>query len=360
MTRFTPYGEHHVLPVSLQSKIRWARGDARKALDLAPAIRTSLGLQTPGNARRLWQGLAELGALDLTVARAVEPHLDALGILDQGREFNPVTFVPERSTWGVFAAEGGDAPLHAERAPEGGWRLTGRKPWCSLAGSLSHALVSAWTSETGRTLFAVRLDEDGVTVSDTPWVSRGLHDVETVTLDFDTVHAHDVGPEDWYLTRPGFALGGVGVAAVWWGAATALAQALHMDLSHRAETADPDAPGTGVDQISLWQLGRCDSVLSAAGAVLDQTARHADREDDDRGPEWAEVLRVRGIVHDACETTLTSVLHALGPAPLTGDEDHARRIADLQVYLRQHKPQKDLATVGSRALDGLPTVWGGR
>ncbi|MEY8566311.1 acyl-CoA dehydrogenase family protein [Corynebacteriaceae bacterium 7-707] len=362
MTSFTPYDCHDVLPVSLQSAVRWSRGDARKSLELAPDVRNTLGLQTPGNARRLWRGLAELGCLDLTVARVVEPHLDALSILEQARDFNPVVFVPDRSTWGVFAAEGACPPLRAERDADGGWRLTGRKPWCSLAGYLSHALVSAWTSERGRTLFAVRLTGDNVSVSGAPWVSRGLREVETVTLDFDAVPAHDVGPEDWYLSRPGFALGAVGVAAVWWGGASALVQQLHMHLAQRADSkadSKADSPAA-VDQISLWHLGRCDAALVAAGAVLEQLAGRVDGDGHAGDPEWAEALRARAVVHDACETVLTSVTHALGPAPLTGDEDFARRVADLQVYLRQHKPEKDLATVGSRALDGLPTVWGGR
>lgn len=360
MTSFTPPDDRRVLPVSLQSRIRWAQGSAGRALELASFVRAAVGLQTPGTTRRLWQGLAELGNLDLTVARALEPHLDALSILEQARGFNPVVFVPENSTWGVFAAEGGDTPLCAERGPSGDWRLTGRKPWCSLAGSLSHALVSAWTSEKGRTLFAVRLAEDGVQVTGTPWVSRGLQDVDTVSLDFDDVHALDVGPEDWYLSRPGFAAGAVGVAAVWWGGATTLAQHLHVALSERAAGGSGSSGGNGPDQISLWNLGRCDSALFAAGAVLDQLARRIDDVPHTAGPDWPEALRVRGIVHDACETTLSCVLHTLGPGALTGDEQYARRIADLQVYLRQHKPGKDLVTVGAGALDGMPTVWGHR
>lgn len=143
MTFFTPPGGHGVLSPSLQAGVRDAQGDAARALELAPAIRSTLGLQHPGNILHQWQGLAELGALDLTVARAVEPHLDALSILNEARAFNPVVFAPEDSTWGVFAAEGGDTPLCATRDADGRWTLTGVKPWCSLAATLSHALVSA-------------------------------------------------------------------------------------------------------------------------------------------------------------------------------------------------------------------------
>ena len=38
--------------------------------------------------------------------------------------------------------------------------------------------------------------------------------------------------------------------------------------------------------------------------------------------------------------------HALGPAPLAFDEEHARRVADLTLYIRQHHGDRDLAALG--------------
>ena len=43
--------------------------------------------------------------------------------------------------------------------------------------------------------------------------------------------------------------------------------------------------------------------------------------------------------------------HALGPAPLTLDDTHARRVADLTVYLRQHHAERDVAALGRAVLD---------
>ena len=37
---------------------------------------------------------------------------------------------------------------------------------------------------------------------------------------------------------------------------------------------------------------------------------------------------------------------ALGPAPLVTDETHARRVADLHLYLRQHHGPRDTARTG--------------
>jgi hypothetical protein len=48
---------------------------------------------------------------------------------------------------------------------------------------------------------------------------------------------------------------------------------------------------------------------------------------------------------------LERVGHALGPAPLARDERHARRVADLQLYLRQHHAERDEAALGRAVLD---------
>jgi len=43
-----------------------------------------------------------------------------------------------------------------------------------------------------------------------------------------------------------------------------------------------------------------------------------------------------------------------GTTPLTFDRAHARRAADLVVYLRQHHAERDLAALGREALEIVP------
>jgi hypothetical protein len=59
------------------------------------------------------------------------------------------------------------------------------------------------------------------------------------------------------------------------------------------------------------------------------------------------VERTRAVVADAVERVLDLTDRALGPRPLTTDEAHARRVADLRVYLRQHHGERDLARLGT-------------
>src|SRR6202007_1246568 len=100
--------------------------------------------------------------------------------------------------------------------------LTGVKPWCSLAGRLDAALVTAHVGD-GRQLFRVSLRQLTVTTKPRgPSVARGLRNVTSAAVRFDGPPADPVGAPGWYLARPGFAWGGMGVAACWHGGARGL------------------------------------------------------------------------------------------------------------------------------------------
>jgi len=287
--------------------------------------------------------LATLGSVDLTLARTLEPHLDALSILGQAEPDVDLSTVgaDASSTWGVYAAHAPGARLGAEQQATG-WVLDGTKPWCSLAADLSHAIITAHTGPTSRRAFAISLGE-GVSPLPGTWVSRGLVDVPSVGLRLDGVTAVPVGDDEWYLTRPGFAWGGIAVAAVWLGAA----QALRALLVATAGRRDPD-------QVALMHVGHLDALLFAAETALRHAADVIDAGHAD-GPSGAMLAaRVRAVVAAAAETCLSVVGHALGPAPLTADEEHARRVADLTVYVRQHHAERDLAALGSLVLQSGP------
>ncbi|WP_122262021.1 acyl-CoA/acyl-ACP dehydrogenase [Ornithinimicrobium cerasi] len=317
-----------------------AAGDPAAALALADRATDLLPLPGHGRTLELWRGLAELAAVDLTVARALEPHLDAQAIFAQATAEGYA--VPDTSgVWGVFAAEGADPRLELRDG-----RLTGRKPWCSLASLLDRALVTAWVSPHERGLVAIDLHQGGVRAVDEPWVARGLRSARSTALDLHDVPGELVGPPNWYLTRGGFAWGGLGVAAVWFGGAAGLARRLWAAAQER----DPD-------QVGLALLGAVDAALTGAGATLAEAAAAVD-EGLVRGEHaWPRCIRTRHVVHEACETVLSAAAHGLGPGPLVGEEEHAARVADLQLYLRQHKAERDAAVVGRAVADGMPTAW---
>lgn len=314
------------------------RDDAHAIAQRLPTLASSLHpAQSP---RRTWSALATIGATDLTIARIVEPHVDALTILAEAPD--SVDGAASHA-WGVYAAEASGARLEAQ--PErGGWRVRGDKPWCSLARHLDRALVTAWTGHSTRRLFAIDLTDPSVAVQNSPWVARGLTAVDSPTITCSNTPAVPIGDNGWYFDRPGFGIGGIRVAAVWYGAAVALGATLQ-DAASRRE----------FDQIGLMHLGAVDSDLHAAHCVLSDAE---ERVRDGISGRQALLLasRVRRQVRQSAESVLGRVAHALGPAPLARDEQHARRVADLTLYLRQEHAERDEAALGTAVTLGEGSV----
>jgi hypothetical protein len=314
----------------------WSAGE-----DVAPGLRLASGfghrLPPPGRGRTVqrWQALAEVAAADLTAARILEAHSDALAILDEADQ------IAEPGTWGVFAAEAPGVRVDAEVIGADAV-LRGTKPWCSLAGVLDRCLITAHTP-TGRQLFACDLRQPAVHCEPASgWVARGLRNVASAAVHLDGARARSVGPVDWYLQRSGFAWGGLGVAACWYGGAVGLANRLSRQAS------------AGGGELIALHVGAADAALHAAAATLRDAARQVDDGLADGAAGARLALRVRTVVHDAAEQVSARVGRALGPAPLAFEEEHARRAADLQLYLRQHHGERDVAALGRAVLDVGP------
>lgn len=339
---------HHPgdLPTDLPDRLPDTVDDA---LVLVPAWASEGWRPGEGRTLALWELLATLAARDLAVARAVEPHLDAAAILDQAgtpRDTLPGGAARADASWGVFAAEGPGVRVVATPTPDGehAVRLDGTKPWCSLGHRLDAALVTAWLDGDRRGLFAVDLHHPGVSPDGTQWAARGLTEIRSTGLRFEGVPATAVGEAGWYLRRPGFWWGGLGVAACWYGGTVGVARALWRRAAETAARGD----GTSLDDALLAAaLGAVDRRLHAARAVLAEAAAAVDAgAADTAGPILA--LRVRGTVAQVCEDVISAVGHALGPAPLATDAEHAKRVADLQLYVRQHHAERDDAALGRK------------
>ncbi len=301
----------------------------------------------PAPAWRVLSALATLGSVDLSLARAIEPHVDAKSILFQARhETHQLSLRPRSgSTWGVYAANPAGTSAVATHTDDGDWTLSGRKLWCSLADRLSDALVTAPTEDGTPRLFAVSLTDPSIEVHLSEWKARGLRDISTGSVYFERTPAVPVGPPGWYLDRPGFSWGGIAVSAIWFGGAASIAGALWRSAEHRAP-----------DQIALMHMGTCDRLLHSALLCLREAAAVMDTHGTDAGSMSVLAARTRAHVAAVVESVIDAVGHALGAGPLAFDEDHLRRVSDLTLYVRQHHAERDLARLGSLLLpsDGNP------
>lgn len=297
-------------------------------------------LPPPGRGATLerWQALGAVAAQDLSLLKLYEGHTDALAILDEiGGRDAPVDELWGQ-LWGVWCAEMPGARVELRTGEDGRPRLSGRKAWCSGAAGLTHALVSCWNEDGEACLAAVALEQEGIQITPDGWQAVGMAGSASVDVVFDGAVARQIGAPGAYLSRPGFWHGGAGIAACWFGAAAAVAQRLHAALHGRAVDGDRNDPHR------LAQLGQADVALTAAAALLRESAAAIDRHPE--RDALALALRARLAVEAAATRVLAVATRALGAGPLCRDARFARLAADLPVFLRQSHAERDLAALG--------------
>ncbi|MBT2427322.1 acyl-CoA dehydrogenase [Streptomyces sp. ISL-112] len=327
--------------------VRRAADRFTRFVDAVTAGTVEAPLPGGGRTSARFDVLSAVAEDDLCAARLAEGHLDAVAILAELEDGDPVA---PGQYWGVWAAEPPGSGLTATRGPDG-WVLNGLKQYCSGAHSCTHALVTA-TAEDGRRLFAVRTGIPEAVRTTTPeteagatgpgcrpvsgtWRAIGMAGSDSPDIRFTDVPATAVGGVEAYLRRPGFHHGGVGVAACWYGGARAVAHVLFTRAEQRA------------DPFTDAHAGAVDLRLYTAGTVLRRAAEEIDLDPLDKaGAAGLRALRVRAVVAEVCSEVLDHVGRATGAGPLCRDERHARAVTDLGVYVRQHHAERDLAALG--------------
>jgi len=300
-----------------------------------------LPLPAGGFTRARWAALAEIAAADLSLARLAEGHTDAVAIL---AEAGRLELLGPASLLGVWASASGRMGVTGTFVDGDGGRRTlrldGALRYCSGARVLEGALVPVAT-EAGALLVLLPMSTPGVHPVEGTWVAMGMAGSESLDVRVAGAEVAEeavVGPAGWYLARPGFWIGGIGVAACWAGGARGVVRGLAAGL--RARDADPH---------QLAHLGGCAAALHRAEAVLDTAAAAV----DGGGVEDLRRLAhtVRAVVDQVVEEVLARAARAGGPGPLVHDPAHARRVADLGVYVRPPQAERDLAAIGRAALD---------
>jgi alkylation response protein AidB-like acyl-CoA dehydrogenase len=145
-------------------------------------------LPRPGCGRTLqrWRALAAVAAADLSLVKLYEGHTDALAILDE------LGAAEAKGRWAVWAAEPPDAVAVYETT-NGSGRLSGRKAWCSGAGMVEHALVTARTPDGLRVLVHVPLSQPGIHLDAGRWHAVGMAATQSGDVAFDGTLAVQVG-----------------------------------------------------------------------------------------------------------------------------------------------------------------------
>ncbi len=278
-----------------------------------------------------FERLAGVAESDLSLVRLVEGHADAQAILEEARQ--PVDTA---MSYGVWAARSTSAKLTAIPTA-GGWKLSGKKAFCSGSGVVERALVTAEAPD-GYRLFDVATSAVVVGTVPDSWPAVGMADSMSETLVFGGAVVPEgsaVGPPGFYTERPGFWFGACGVAACWYGGARGLVRGVLSPI------------GPDDDELVVAEVGRQSAGLWAMRSLLMEVASAIDADPQDRmGRAQPRALALRQMVHDSCHNVLVSAAAAGGARPLCHDRQQAQRAADLPLFLAQHHGGRDAVQLG--------------
>jgi alkylation response protein AidB-like acyl-CoA dehydrogenase len=324
---------------------RAAADAAQQVADLVRQLATAWPAPAAAPVRTTWRALAALGRADLAVGRLVEGHVDALWILHEGGR-EPVP----GAVYGVWASASGGTGLTAVangHTGGTGWSVNGTMRYCSGAGFVDRALVVV-SAPDGKRLVdldvrAAQAPGGSLIRDDDSWPAVGMDvtgSVDIAVRDLGVSAGDAVGGPGFYLDRPGFAAGGVGVAAVWLGGAAGVLDDLVRTL----------APGRASAH-QLAHLGALAATLTTADALLAELAERIDATDPaGRSLPAGDAGAARSAVELAVEDVLHRAPRVSGPTPLCRDARFAHRLADLAVYVRQHHAEADYEHLGRELL----------
>jgi hypothetical protein len=278
--------------------------------------------------------LAAVGRVDLCLARLVEGHADALRILDQAGG------APCPGVYAVWASRSAGTGVNAT-ADGPGWRLDGELRFASGIDVVDRALLPGWVDPDTHLLFDIATRD--VEADRASWHTSAMDASRSFTVQVHERCGADavVGPENFYLRRPGFLVGGLGVAAVWAGGAQSLLDQVTSGLRRFAPSAH-----------QLRRLGLLEQAVWAAHTAVAVTARRLP------GLDAEEVTRettlARTAVVSACEQVGIETERIVGPAGLSGNARLARTLADLAIFVRQHHVDNALEGLARAALEPGP------
>jgi hypothetical protein len=282
-------------------------------------------LPLPGQGRTAERYLRifEAGREDLSLAKLIEAHWDAVAILwEAGLPVTP------GAGYAVWASERPGASLSLTGSSLG-YEVSGRKEFCSGSDLVDRALVSV----EGDRLVELDLhaSPERLVMDGSAWQVDAFRMTHTAAITFDRHPvASMVGETKWYVERTGFWQGAIGPAAAWAGGASTL-----VDVAMASKRSDPHTSAhLGVMEAQVWSMK---SLLRAAGDEFDNTPR---------ANAMVRALMVRHLIEQSCTDVLRRFARAMGPAPLAMNADIARRYAELDIYLRQSHAERDLEALG--------------
>jgi len=292
-----------------------------------------------------WAAVRAVAAADGSVGRLYEGHLNAVErvalLAPEPVRAEALAAVAEGRVLGVWGAD----PLPIEGEPAwlepagGGWALRGVKVFCSGAGGLDRALVTARHPLGGPPRLAFVALDDAVEVDRTWFRGAGMRASESHRVAFHGARVLALlgGPGE-LVREPWFSRDAIRTAAAWAGLADCAADEALAQLAARPEPDDAQAIAA--------------ARIVAARATIDRWFEHgAARADAEPGAPLVELaVQLRLAVAEAGRSLLDEAARACGSRPfaIASPLDRARR--DFELFVLQHRLEPLLVRAGRRLL----------
>ncbi|WP_298447476.1 hypothetical protein [uncultured Marinobacter sp.] len=305
------------------------------AQKLLPYIHAHVPFMGEGHSLARLSFLTTIARHDLGLARLIEGHLDATQILREAQ--CPAGKDMLYAIW----ASGGPADTSQITQSDVTGRsteLNGSKPFCSGSDIVDRALVYIYPSEQIIEINLRTIDAGKRLVFDGGlWKSNAFSETHTWTVTFNDLpitQADYVGEPTWYFERPGFCLGALAPAACWAGGAIALVDSVR--------------ERTLKDGHAKAHLGAMAASAHSMQLMLKWGAEQIDADPTNQsGSMFPVALLVRHHIERGCTEILDRFGRTLGPRPFAFEADNARRIAELNLYIRQCHAERDLEELGA-------------
>jgi len=282
-----------------------------------------------GETSKRFKRLFEMGREDLSLAKIMEAHWDAIAILQEAQH----SVLPD-TLYAVWASEAPNQVLEMIEDKDG-FKISGTKAFCSGAGLVDCALVTIQKPKSQLVLLDFKNHPNKFSYSTDLWQTSAFSATQTATIEVQEIPVTPedcIGVKNWYTERAGFWQGAVNPAACWAGGAAGLLDYAMSNKRHDAHT----LAHLGAMQSNIWT---CEAILEKAGHAIDQY------------PDISELAQKNGLnarhqIEQLCSDTLRRFARAYGPFPLACDSEISRRYIELDLFLRQCHAERDLESLG--------------
>lgn len=320
------------------------------ALRAAGALRVGLPVSGGASGAEAAAGLGELlrlvGRGSLAVGRLFEGHVNALtlvGLYGSAEQRDRVAGeAAQGHLFGLWNTEAAPGLSLADGV------LRGAKTFCSGAGHVTRALVTAATPE-GTRMVVVAL-APGERVLDAGPGMQGMRAARTASMDLDGLRVSTqavVGAPGDYLRQPVFSAGAWRTSAVTLGGLEALLAAAREQLTQRGRDGSPHQLARMGEAVIAQESARM--WVARAGRIAEGWhVGNAPGEGDPHGqascPEDVSgvVNLARIAVERACLEAMGLVTRSLGLQAMLAGNPVERILRDLGTYLRQPAPDETL------------------